>query len=89
LQQAHSAQPSLQHAALSLLQQPQHLSPAMREMLPASSVVNNPNVIITFFIAVLLFCLVPTSKLCCDRREISDPENTEAQVGSGRIRPAR
>jgi len=54
LQQAQSAQPSLQQAALSLLQQPQHLSPAMREMLLANSVVN-PNVIITFFIAALLF----------------------------------
>jgi hypothetical protein len=64
LQQAQSAQPSLQQAALSLLQQPQHLSPAMREMLLADSVVNNPNVIITFFSLQLSFSNLALHRNC-------------------------
>jgi len=53
LQQSQVSQPDLQHA-MSPLQQPQQL-PARREMLPTSSVANNPSVINPYFIAILLF----------------------------------
>jgi hypothetical protein len=54
LQQSQASQPDLQQAAALSLQQPQQV-PAQRDMLAISSVADNPSVIITFFITILLF----------------------------------
>jgi hypothetical protein len=53
LQQAQDSQPDLQQSSAPL-QQPQQ-SPAAKETPPISSVANNPSVIITCFIAILLY----------------------------------
>jgi len=77
LQQLQDWQPDLQQAA-SALQQPQH-SPAIRETPLTSSVANNPSVIITFFISILLFLkFVLDRKLVCDREDFRSEERRRA-----------